>query len=109
MRTMRFKKRIVPNRFFCKKGVFRITEINSKYVINEYVIEVDNDRVSKVIINAKHPNSDPRTNEFCLPKSLKGRKLNKLTLLLIESMLSSFHLDDCYFSPLEELKWVRVS
>jgi len=109
MRTMRFKKKIVPNRFFCKEGVFRITEIASKYVINEYMIEVDNNCINKVIIDAKHPNSDPRTNEFCLPKSLKGRKLNKLTLLLIESMLSSFHLDDCYFSPLEELKWVRVS
>jgi len=109
MKTMLFKKRIIPNKFFYEGKVFRITEISSKYIITECKIEVtNNNAIKRVIINAKHPNSNPENNEFCLPKRLKGEELNKLTLVLIEDMLSSFHLDDCYFLPLEELRWVKL-
>ena len=109
MRTLLYKKRVVPNKFFWHDEVFRITRIKSKYVITEYRIEVTNNGfINKLTINAKHPNSDPVTNEFCLPEWLKGVELNKLLLHTIEGMLSSFHLDSCYFSPLEELKWERL-
>lgn len=109
MKTKLYKKRIVPNRFFYQGKLFRITEISLDYVITECRIEVNNnDTINKVLINAKHPNSDPKTNEFCLPECLKGAELNKLSLRTIEDMLSSFHLDDCYFLPSEELKWERL-
>ena len=69
-KILNFKKIIVPTRVVYQNSIRIITRINLDFVINGYSIYLDEEsRLEKVIVNGKHPNSNPDTNEFCIPSS----------------------------------------
>lgn len=99
-KVLRFKKTIVPTRVIYKNSIRMITKINLDFVVNGYSVYLNESGLEKVIINGKHPNSDPNTNEFCIPISFKNMfKITNSYRKRLESMIATFNMNDCYFSP----------
>lgn len=100
-KILNFKKTVVPTRVIYGYSIRLITKINLDFVINGYSIYLDEEsRLEKVIINGKHPNSDPDTNEFCIPIPFKNMfKITKSYRKRLEGMMATFNMNDCYFSP----------
>lgn len=82
----------------------KIISINPKCVIRKYKIVTEDDNISKVIFNTRHPNCHPITKEFCLPKSIIGKPLNRGTRKKIELILRQYNLDDCYYKNWTDFK-----
>ena len=99
-RVLKFKRIVVPARVIYKDSIRKITSIKTDFIINGYSIYLDDEsKIEKVVINGKHPNSDPETNEFCLSKPFKDSlKISKDSLKSLDKLLSTYNMNDCYFS-----------
>ncbi len=98
---------IMPRKLIYKNELYRITKLAKKFEIKNYIVKTVNDKIDMVILNNAHPNAIPRNGEFCIPNSLRQYKLTKESNSMIISMLSCFNLDDCYFTPWDEIKYER--
>ena len=100
-KVLNFKRIIVPTRVIYKNSIRLITRINLDFVVNGYSVYLDEEsRLEKVIINGRHPNSDPNTNEFCISEPFKNMfKITKSYRRRLENMIATFNMNDCYFSP----------
>lgn len=96
-----------PFKLIYKNQIHEITSIDRKFVIKGYTIKTVNDKIDTVTIKNPHPNANPRTGEFCIPNSLRKLKLDENTLNMINLMLCCFNLDDCYFTPWDEIKYKK--
>jgi len=96
---------LVPGRFFYKDETFRISRINNDYIVTNYKIYLVDGYISKVIINAKHPNANPDTGELCLDEKIKRQKYDEKFRQFIEMVICNFYLDDCYFKPWLDFSW----
>lgn len=104
VKTIVISTTLIPSRLIYRKEIYSITHIKNEYIIKTYkVFEVDG-KVNRIYLESKHPNCDPKTNEFCLPEELKNQKLKKVKKS-IEYFLTTFNLDDCYFVPWEDFKY----
>ena len=103
------RKEIIPNRVIFGNELNEIVELDNKYKITEYYItvtEVNNGyQITKVQIDTIHPNSNPDTSEFCIPKGIKYD--NERTPKELERMFKTFNLNDCYFQPWEDFKFKK--
>jgi len=95
----------VPNKLIFKNEIHEISDLRKKFVIRGYTIKTVNNKIDMVIIKNPHPNSDPNTGEFCIPQSLRKHEVNEKTKKIIEIMICCFDLDDCYFTPWDEIKY----
>lgn len=98
---------IMPRKLIYKNELYQITKISKKFEIKKYVVKTVDDKIDMIILDNPHPNAIPRTGEFCIPNSLRQHELTKESNSMIISMLSCFNLDDCYFTPWDEIKYER--
>jgi len=98
---------VIPKKLIYKNELYRITKLAKKFEIKNYIVKTINDKIDMVILNNPHPNAIPRTGEFCIPNSLRQHELTKESNSMIISMLSCFNLDDCYFTPWDEIKYKK--
>lgn len=96
---------IRPRKLIFRNKLFNIKKLAKKYDIVSYIVKTVNGKVDMVILNNPHPNAIPKTGEFCIPNNLRQKELNEETKNMITSMLSCFNLDDCYFTPWDELEY----
>jgi len=102
------KKVIVPKKMIYRNSLFRITDIDPKYVIRKYTVRLVDGKIDSVYLDSIHPNSDPDTNEFCIPFELRNLPLNEQSIEYIEHMINIFNLDNCYFTPWGEIKYESI-
>ena len=95
----------VPHKLIFKNQIHEIIDIDPKFVIKGFKVKTVNGKIDKVTISCPHPNANPKTGEFCIPHSIRSHDLNKNTVKMIQSMLNCFNLDDCYFTPWDEIKY----
>ncbi len=98
---------IRPRKLIFRNEIYTITKLASKFEIVSYVVKTVNGKIDMVILNNPHPNAVPRTGEFCIPNSLRKHELTQNSKNMITSMLSCFNLDDCYFTPWDELEYEK--
>lgn len=95
----------VPKKIIYNGTIHEIINLNNKFVIKGYTIKTVDKKIDSIILNNPHPNANPKTGEFCIPNNLRQNCLNKTTLKIIECMLCCFNLDDCYFTPWDEIEY----
>jgi hypothetical protein len=95
----------VPQKLIFNKQIHNITNIDKKFITKDYKIKTVNGKIDTVTLNNPHPNADPRTGEFCIPNLLREWEINETSLNFIRSMICCFNLDDCYFTPWDELEY----
>jgi hypothetical protein len=95
----------VPHKLIFKNQIYEITKIDNKFTIKGFTVKTVNRKIDKITINNPHPNANPRSGDFCIPNSLRDHELNSDTIKMIENMLCIFNLDDCYFTPWDEIQY----
>jgi hypothetical protein len=101
------KEFVIPRKLIFKNELFNITHLSKKFEIEGYIVKTVNDKIDMVILNNPHPNANPKSGEFCIPNSLRKHKLTEASNAMILSMLNCFNLDDCYFTPWDEIQYER--
>jgi len=107
MKRRKIEEVIVPTRLIYKNDFYKILDYKDSYIIKGYTVVLVNDNIDEIIIHNLHPNANPKTGEFCIPHSLREFPFNEETKKMIYSMLSCFNLDDCFFTPWNEIKYQR--
>lgn len=97
----------VPRKLVYKNEMYDISDLKKKFVVRGYTIKTVNGKIDMVSIKNPHPNANPKTGEFCIPHSLRKHEVNEKTKQIIEIMLCCFNLDDCYFTPWDEIKYKK--
>jgi len=97
----------VPTKLIFKNQIHEITKLDKKFVIKGYEIKTVDNKIDIVTLNNSHPNANPETGEFCIPHNLREHVINSQTLNFINVMLCCFNLDDCYFTPWNEIEYER--
>ena len=108
VKEIRIKKIIVPKQMIYKRQLYKITDIDKKYIIREYKVIMFDNKINNVYIGSLHPNSDPSTNEFCIPHELRQLNFNSETKKFLESVLNVFNVDHCYFTPWGEIEYEKI-
>jgi len=104
-----FKKRLVPSKIIKDRKIIHIDGIfDDSLIIKGYTLYSENSKLRRAIINGRHPNSNPKNNEFCIPKMLINRRIDVDLLLHLDRAIKTYNFDDCYFSPWSALKIRRV-
>jgi len=98
---------INPKKIIFNRELFQITKIPSYYHIELYDIKTVNEFIEKVLLFNQHPNANPETGELCIPKLLKKHKVTEQSKNIIHSILDCFNLDDCYFTPWDEITYKK--
>ena len=100
-------KFIMPRKLIFKNELYKITKLAPKFEISNYIVKTVNSNIDMIILNNPHPNASPRTGEFCIPNTLRKSKLTENSNSMIISMLTCFNLDDCYFTPWDEIQYEK--
>jgi len=100
-------KFIKPRKLIFKNELYKITRLAPKFEISSYMVKTINGNIDMIFLNVPHPNAIPKTGEFCIANSLRKNKLNENSNSMIISMLSCFNLDDCYFTPWDEIQYEK--
>jgi hypothetical protein len=110
---MKIKEYIVndifaPSKLIFKNQIYQITDLHEKFIIKKYKIKTVDNFIDTVSLYNPHPNANPRTGEFCIPSNMRKLKLNKTVKAMIGIMLCNFNLDDCYFTPWNEIEYKKI-
>lgn len=108
IKVVETKKIIVPKRMVYRRELYRIVDIDPKFVIRNYTIRLFDNKIESVFLDAPHPNSDPTTGEFCIPNELRELTLNSETREFIEHLFNVFNIDNCYFTPWGDINYEKV-
>jgi hypothetical protein len=100
-----FREIHIPYKLVHRNQIYEIVKLHDKFIVKGFIIKTVNDKIDMVIINNPHPNANPRTGELCIPNQLRRLKITKNTLNMIRTMLCCFNLDDCYFTPWDEIEY----
>ncbi len=93
-------KKIIPERIIYQNKIYKITKINPNYIIDIYTLFLNkNNQLIEVKLDADHCNADPYTDLFCLSSNIKFKKLSGDLIKTIESLIRTYNLNNCYFSP----------
>ena len=99
-------KILVPHIIMYKNNVYYICDFHKKYIIRQYKVVInENEKIYKVFIDAAHPNANPQTSEFCISDQLKELAFDSFSQSVLENMLITFRIDDCYFTPWGEVSY----
>ena len=100
------KKEIIPSKLIYKSKIKKITKVNDYLKIKYYNLYIDNTtKYIKIKLVFPHPNCDPKTGWFCLPPKFKVEVFTKEIKDSIEGILSTYNLDNCYFSPWRHFRY----
>jgi len=95
----------IPNKLVFKNTLYTITKLPKKFYIKDYIIKTVNDNIDLIIINVPHPNANPKNGNFCIPHKLREEKISDNIKVIIQTMLCCFNLNDCYFTPWDEIEY----
>ncbi len=98
---------ITPKKIIFKNQLYEILELPFKYNIRGYTIKLCNDKIEAILLDTPHPNVNPQTGELCIPNILRTHKITKESKAMIYSILFCFNLDDCYFTPWNEITYQK--
>jgi hypothetical protein len=101
----RIRKVIVPEKLIYKREAYRILDIPKKFMINEFIIKTLDGEIDNVFVQTPHPNVNPKSKKLCLPNTMRSLKVTKNTIKMIENILTCFNLDNCYFTPWDEIQY----
>jgi len=73
--------------------------VDPYYIIKHYFVYTFDQKIKNVELESFHPNCDPESKMFCLPKNMIGKKIDYKTLKKLEDVFRIFNLDDCYYAP----------
>jgi hypothetical protein len=107
IKTKTIRQVHTPYKLIFKNQIHEIVKIDRKFVIKDYKIVTVNGKIDSIILNNPHPNANPKTGEFCIPKTLRQLEVNANTLQMINTMLCCFNLDSCYFTPWDEIEYQK--
>lgn len=96
-----------PNKIIYRGKIHQLTNLDKKFLIKGYTIKTVDKKIDSIILNNPHPNANPRTGEFCIPNNLRNNFIDDSTLNMIGCMLCCFNLDDCYFTPWDEIEYKK--
>lgn len=100
MGRVKVEKKIVPNKCIIDNHVYKITRLNPEFIIETFDVIYDKrNKIKSVLLQNRHPNCNPNTNEFCIPTSFKGLDFNDHGLIFISRLLECFNLDHSYNTP----------
>lgn len=105
IKTHNIREVNVPRKLIFKNQIYEITNLDRKFVIKDYKIKTVDGNLDMIILNNPHPNANPTTGEFCIPHKLRQLSIDTKTLNMIKSMICCFNLDDCYFTPWDEIEY----
>jgi len=92
-------KILIPNRVFFQNELHKITYLDNKYIIKKYSVVLKNNfQLEKIQLENIHPNYE-NNQGFCISSNLKIQTWNINIQKIIENMLITFNLDNCYFTP----------
>ena len=97
--THMYIQKIIPDRVVINKAAYEITHIDAWYHLDGFEVITENDKVHLVRIFGYHPNSDPDTDNFCLPDFKKGVYFTMEYLSMIFTTIKTYYLDNCFFNP----------
>jgi len=103
-----YHKIIIPKRLIYKKQLYQITKFDRKYIINNYRIQTTEGLFLWLFVDSPHPNVSPKTNIFCTPSQMNEEYISNKFLFFIETLLSTFNADDCYFTPWGEIEYEKM-
>ena len=101
-------KILVPEKMIYNRKVYKITGLESKYIIKKYTVKTVNGKIDSVYLDSLHPNCDPDTKQFCIPNILRQQKFNKKIQPILENIIITFNLDDCYFKPWGDISYIQL-
>jgi len=97
--TYVYIQKIIPDRVIMNKNAYEITHIDERYHLDGFEVTTENDKVHIVRVFGYHPNSDPDTDNFCLPDFKKDVYLTSEYLSMIFTNIKTYYLDNCFFDP----------
>jgi hypothetical protein len=106
-KTVKIRKPIAPQKIIHNGDIYQIIDYPYEYFIKGYKITLMDGRIDDVHINGKHPNAQPGTGEFCLPNELRKIPFNSKTKQFLETILSQYNLNNCYFTPWNEIQYQK--
>lgn len=98
---------IKPRKLIFRNEIYAITKLARKFEIATYVVKTVEGKIDMVLLNNPHPNAIPSSGEFCIPHNLRNHELTTNSKNMITSMLLCFNLDDCYFTPWDEIEYKK--
>lgn len=101
------KTTVKPKRMIYHGEPYKINSADDMFTITKYKIYVTKNKVYRLEINAKHPNYDDNSRKFCLPSCIKEKDISDKLIQLIEDVLSTFNLDNCYYSVWGKIKYSK--
>ena len=101
------RKVIVPDKLIYRSEIFRIIDIHPKFIVKNFVVKTVNDKIDIIKVSNPHPNVNPTNKNLCIPHSMRTLPLTANTIVMIETILSCFNLDDCYFTPWDEIQYTK--
>lgn len=101
----RIRKVIKPEKLIYKRELYRIIDIPKKFTITEFVIKSVDGKLDNVFVPTPHPNVNPINKKLCIPNSMRSLDVTKNTIIMIENILNCFNLDNCYFTPWDEIQY----
>jgi len=108
METHFIPRTIIPTRIIDRAGddvgLWKITKLAPDYIIKGYEITIENGKLIKVTFDAKHPNRDPDTSEYCIPEVLKRTVAGVEIIPQLELCMRTYQLENCYFLPWNDIE-----
>jgi len=101
------KEKIVPNKMIYNMKQFDIYDLDLDYIVEKYFVHTLNEKIKKVELVSFHPNCDPNSNIFCIPKHINNIEINYESLTVLENIFRTFNLDNCYYAPWKKFKYVN--
>lgn len=108
--TLVVDKNIIPEKMIENKSMHKIDWLDDEFKISGYRLYIKNYRVDKLILNGKHPNCHPDTNEFCIPPYILKQKFKSIEEILsvLENIIKIFNMDSSYFSIWGKVKYSKM-
>lgn len=104
---LKVEKSIGPQKIIHNGDVYQIVNYPQKYFISDYKITLINGKIHNVYVNGKHPNAEPSTGKFCIPNDLRKVDFNKNVQKLLEIIIAQYNLNNCYFTPWNEIHYKK--
>ena len=107
MKQYSITKKIIPERMIYKNKIYRIAKIDPNYIIDKYSIRVTDgkEKLISIKLDADHCNADPHTDLFCLSNNIKFKKLSSDLIKIIEGLIRTYNLNNCYFTPFNFIEY----
>jgi|WetSurSiteA1Bulk_404760.scaffolds.fasta_scaffold00030_33 hypothetical protein len=108
LKEIKVESIIVPNKVIYNGKLYKIVDIDEKFIVTEYMVSLFEGKIFSVKINCSHPNADPTSGEVCIPANLQNHGFSEKSKAMIHSILCCFNLDNCYFTPWGEFQYEKM-